>query len=511
MFFRGANKFFKWILRSIFGVIKFFSSKYLLSVKLIKIKKKIFNYYQLMVMSEKKKKTGRIAAIYSFGNIADITAYQSFILLIFTFYYSVVGIQIELVTIGFIIWSFWNMINDPLLGYFSDRTHTKYGRRRPWIMIAFIPLAIIMIFLFTPPLPLGIANQVGNFAYFMFIIIIFELFYTMYSLNVTSMFPEVFLTVKERTQGNNIRAVYTIIGLIVAFLLPGLIIRDFTDAAYLKQFQAFGVIACTVVAITVIIFLMFGPKEKEEFRKDSENALSLTKTIVYCLKSKSFRWYIIAELCNWFVYGMLPTIVPLYAKFVLGAEGFETSLLLGLTFISAALFMTVLWKPLVRKLGNKKSWIISMSIWAASLIPLMFIGNFIQGIVVFFLIGVGLSGSLYIIDLVVADIVDEDEVATGLRREAGYYGVNALILRFSNVLVILAIGSVLSTVGWAVFEPTMVTPSVIFGLRSLMFIFPAIALIIAILAMTQYPLHSDRLKNVKEKLKDIHEQKKARI
>ncbi|GAH22290.1 unnamed protein product, partial [marine sediment metagenome] len=49
----------------------------------------------------------------------------------------------------------------------------------------------------------------------------------------------------------------------------------------------------------------------------------------------------------------------------------------------------------------------------------------------FFLIGVGLSGSLYIIDLIVADIIDEDEVVTGIRREAGYYGVNALIMRFS--------------------------------------------------------------------------------
>ena len=465
----------------------------------------------MTILSEKEKKTGRIAAIFSFGQIADIVAYQSFILLIFTFYYSVVGIQIELVTLGFIIWSFWNMFNDPLLGYFSDRTHTKYGRRRPWIMIAFIPLSIIMIFLFTPLLPIGIANQIGNFVYFLIIIIVFELFYTMYSLNVTSMFPEVFLSEKERTQANNIRAVYTILGLIVAFLLPGLIIPDFTLPVYLPQYQIFGVIAGIVVAIAVIILLKFGPKERKEFQKDYEKAFSFSKSIVYCLKSKSFRWYIIAELCNWFVYGMLPMIVPLYAKFVLGAIGFQTSLLLGLTFISAALFMTVLWKPLVRKLGNKKSWIISMSIWGASLLPLMFISEYIPGLIVFFLIGVGLSGSLYIIDLVVADIIDEDEVATGLRRDAGYYGVNALILRFSNVIVIIAIGTVLSTVGWQVFEPSMVTPEVIFGLRSLMFIFPVIALIIAILAMTQYPLHGERLKNVREKLKEIHEQKKARV
>jgi len=463
-----------------------------------------------MLTSENEKKTGRIAAIFSFGQIADITAYQSFILLIFTFYYSVVGIGMELITIGFIIWSIWNAFNDPILGYFSDRTHTKRGRRRPWIMISFIPLSIIMYFLFTPPLPIGSANQIGNFAYFLIIIIIFELFYTMYSLNVTSLFPEIFISEKERTQGNNIRAVYTIIGLIVAFILPGLIIPDFTDAAYLTEFQTFGVIAGIVIAIAVIIFLKFGPKEKEEFQKDYEKAFSLFNSVKYCLKSKSFRWYIIAEVGNWFVYGMLPTIVPLYAKFVLGTEGLMTSILLGLTFISAAIFMTVLWKPLVRKMGNKKTWIISMSVWGAALLPMMFISDYISGLIVFFLIGVGLSGSLYIIDLVVSDIVDEDEVATGVRREAGYYGVNAFFLRFSNVIVILAIASVFSGVGWAEYTPNPGT-DVIFGLRSLMFIFPAIALIISIIAMTQYPLHGEKLKNIKEKLKEIHEQKKARV
>jgi len=463
-----------------------------------------------MLTSETEKKTGKIAAIFSFGQIADITAYQSFTLLIFTFYYSVVRIDMELITIGFIIWSVWNAFNDPILGYFSDRTHTKWGRRRPWIMISFIPLSIIMVFLFTPPLPIGVANQIGNFVYFFIIILIFELFYTMYSLNVTSMFPEIFLSQKERTQGNNIRAVYTIIGLIIAFILPGLIIPDFTDSAYFTNFQIFGVIAGIIITIAVIIFLKFGPKEKEEFQKDYEKAFSLFNSVKYCVKSKSFRWYIIAEVGNWFVYGMLPVIVPLYAKFVLDTIGFGTSLLLGLTFISAAIFMTVLWKPLVRKIGNKKSWIISMSIWGASLLPLMFISDFISGLVVFFFIGVGLSGSLYIIDLVVSDIVDEDEVATGVRREAGYYGVNAFFLRFSNVLVILAISFVFSGVGWAEYTPNPGV-NVILGLRSLMFIFPAIALIISIIAMTQYPLHGENLKNIQEKVKEIHEQKKARV
>ena len=89
---------------------------------------------------------------YGFAQFSDIIAYQSFTLLIFTFYYTNVGLDVDLITWGFIIWSFWNSFNDPLMGYLSDKTHTKWGRRRPWIMASIIPLAIMMVLLFTPPI-----------------------------------------------------------------------------------------------------------------------------------------------------------------------------------------------------------------------------------------------------------------------------------------------------------------------------------------------------------------------
>jgi len=98
-----------------------------------------------------------------------------------------------------------------------------------------------------------------------------------------------------------------------------------------------------------------------------------------------------------------------------------------------------------------------------------------------------------------------------MRREAGYYGVNAFVLRFSNVLVILAIGTVFSSVGWTVFENLPLIGDVVFGLRILFFVFPAIALIFGILAMYKYPLHGEKLKGVKEKLQEIHDQKRARV
>ncbi len=461
--------------------------------------------------SEIKESATKKAVTYSFAQISDVAAYQTFTFLIFTFYYAVIGLDVRLISIGFIIWSVWNSLNDPILGYFSDRTHTRYGRRMPYIMIGFIPLSIMMFLLFNPPRSFGITNMSTNFIYFLIVIILFDLFYTMYSLNVTSLFPEIFNNFEDRVKANTVRQTFSIIGLFVAFLLPGFIISDYSDPNSIVQYQILGIVIMLIVMAGVILFLTLGPKERSEFQNDYKSAPKFIDSIKVCVKSKSFRWYLPTEIANWFVFSMFPTLIPLYGKFVLGVnDALILSLLMGIVFISAMIFINLLWKPVVGKIGPRKAWLISMTLLLAAMVPLMFISDVISGFIVFFLIGIGFGGSLYIIDIVVSDIVDEDETKTGIRREASYYGINSLGIRLNTILVFLAIGMVFTNVGWAVYEPENVTPAVILGLRVLMFVFPAIAITIGIISMSRYPLDGENLKKVKAEVEKLHGQKREK-
>jgi len=460
-------------------------------------------------MSEEKKPN---AIAFSIASSLDQISYQSFTFLIFTFYFTIVELNVILISIGFIIWSVWNALNDPILGSLSDRTHTRWGRRIPWIMASIIPLGVIMILLFTPPISLGINAQMTNFVYFLVIIIIFEFFFTMFSINHTSLFPEIFIDKNERAKINVFRQLFLVIGLIVAFLLPALCIPDLTEKKYLPNYWVFSIVACIIIISGGFIFLKWGAREKEEFKDDYKDMPGFLESIKICVKNKSFLWPAFSLIMVWFVFGMIPVIIPLYGKYVLGIKNsIFISLMLVLAFISAAIFVNI-WRIVAHKIGVRKSWMYSMLIWIITMIPLMFIskGDIIFAFIILFLIGIGFAGALLLRDLMWADVIDEDEIKTGVRREATYYGVNALFMRLSTILVFLAISLVFSTAGWGQYTPNP-GADVIFGLRILMVVFPVIALGIAIFGFYMYPLHGERLEKVKAEQRKLHEETKSKI
>ncbi len=331
---------------------------------------------------------------YGFGQFSDTVAYQTFTILTFTFYYSVVGLTVDFITISFIIWSIWNSVNDPLLGTLSDKTSTRFGKRAPYIYIAIIPLCIILILLFSPPLT---NDLVITRIHFLIIIFLFEFFYTMFGVNSKSLFPEIFQDPEGRAKANTIRQVLNILGLIFAFVFPMLFIPKLSDDKYFSNYGFTSILIAIVLIIGFILFILFGVRERPEYSEDSKHAPSLFKSLKTSFKNKAFRTYILAGLANWYIWGMLPTIVPLYGEFVLGIGEGETillGLLLGTAFISASIFM-FLWRWLIIKTGIlKKGFMISMSLFIITLIPFLFISDVSLAFICFFLIGIGMSGSI---------------------------------------------------------------------------------------------------------------------
>ncbi|MFX1449595.1 MAG: MFS transporter [Promethearchaeota archaeon] len=456
---------------------------------------------------------------YGLGNITDMVAYQTFTLLIFVFYYSVVGLDAFELMIGFVIWSIWNSINDPILGLISDKTNVQMGRRKFWIIIALVPISLIMIFLWTPPLGNRFApnNALYNWLYFLIVIVLFDFFYTMFSLNFTALFPEMYIDQSDRNEAGLIRRVMTILGLIIAFILPIAIIGDAKDIANLYNGRYFiaGLTNCLIVFISLLIAIKFAVKERILFKKDPLKNPGFTDSLKITLKNKTFLIFVAGNLCNWYVYGLIPTIILLYGTHVLGTTDMGSSILLLVGFLSAAGLMP-LWKKIGEMKGNARGMMISFFIWGISFIPFLFIfgatiTNYIITMLVMVLVGFGISGSIYYGDLVISDMIDEDEVATGVRREGAYYGVNALIIRLATIFVMITIAMVFSGTGWTEYQPTTQDIAQLrLGLMLLMSIFPSAAAFIGSFCLYKFPLKDEKLSKMKEELNKLHATKSGK-
>jgi len=345
---------------------------------------------------------------FSIGNGVEWFINAAFNLWVFTFYFVAVGLDVGLIRTAFIIWTIWNAINDPLIGYLSDRTHSRFGRRRFLIWL--------------PPM----SGAMAQFFYLLIMLLLYDTAYTLIALPTDSLFPELYTTVEERTQVNTMRQILAGIGLILAALVPGIFIGDqSTVDGYLTN----GIVTVVIVGVAMIIFLKWGAVEREEFKLDYQKGFSYFQSLKHTFKNKGFLLYVMMFFLYEFILLLLGSIIPIFATEVLGTtSAFETSILMGALYIVGIVSM-FFWKKIDVKLGGKVGYGLSMIAYVVASLPMLFISSYIPALITAVFMGIGFGGMLYFIWYIVADCIDDDELKTGVRREGSYFGIANFFMR----------------------------------------------------------------------------------
>ena len=443
---------------------------------------------------------------FGLGTFAPWFINTAFNVWVFTFFFSAVGLNVMYIMLAFILWTIWNAVNDPLIGYLSDRTHTRFDRRKPFIMIGIIPILILEIILWMPLFWIAPGNQIWLFIFLLIMLMCYDTFYTMVTLPFDALFPELYTSVEERAQVNTIKQFFATLGLVAAFLVPGIFISDISEpSGYLIN----GIVTSIIVGVTLLIALKWGVKERKEFTLDHQQDFGFFQGMKYTLKNRGFVLYTIMFFCYEYVLLVLATVIQLYGKHVLHASPFETSLLLGMVFI-VGIFSVVLWMKLDVKIGSKKGFAIAIIAYFLATIPILFIEDYFTILIVFMIAGIGFGGMLYFIYLIIADVIDEDELNTGVRREGTFFGITNFAMRLSMIFSIITISLVFTTTGW---EEYTSNPGVdvILGIKIILVVFPGIALGLMLICLHFYPYPKERVLEIKKELTELHAKKLDRV
>ena len=451
-------------------------------------------------MSEEQRFSRRQKWSFGLGSFAQWFINSAFNIYVFAYYFMVVQLDVRWYVLAAVLWTLWNAINDPLIGYLSDRTHTKWGRRKPYIMLGFIPMLILEIIIWLPPT----GNEVLTFIYLLIMLMCYDTFYTMIALPYDSLFPELYTTIEERSEVNTIKEILSVVGLLFAALVPGIVLmNEESRNTYLLN----GIITSIIIAISLIISLKWGVTERKEFKLDYQHEFKFFESLKYTMKNKGFILYTAMFFLYEYVLLLLGTLVQIFGRQVLNIDAFETSIIMGLMYIIGAVSVIV-WRWLDVKIGSKKGYAISIVSYFFASLPLIFIEAYEIVLLIAALMGFGFGGMLYFIYLIIADVIDDDELKTGVRREGAFFGITNFFMRLSMILSIITIGLVFVQSDWGVYDPLI---DVDFALRFLFIVIPGIALGITLLCLYFYPFSKSRIEEIKKKLLKLHKEKEEKV
>jgi GPH family glycoside/pentoside/hexuronide:cation symporter len=444
---------------------------------------------------------------YASGNFGTSMLYNAFSSFVLVLYITYVGLSGTLYGIIFIVYGIWMAVNDPVFGVLSDRTRTRWGRRRPYVGIGAIFLFIFYFLVWTPPVQGTLANpwDMTVFIYLLLVMVAFGGFYTLVSVPYIAMFPELYENPKERGQVQLFRQLFAAFGLILAFMMPMLISNLMTSMSVFEAYKYVGLVLGFLGFIPYIVSIVTN-KERKEFSVDPN--LSLRKTFGVTLRNKSFLMFALASLMINFAFLWMQGLLEFFSINFLGIQKSDVTILLMTMFISALPFLPI-WGRAYRKFGTRKSFIVSNLILVLALQPFLIVSGLMSAIPLMVIAGVGLSGYMMLPELMVSEIIDEDEIKTKVRREGVYFGMSAFVSRLAFSMEGVAYALLFSLTGYSGQGPP--TPEINIVFRAAFTLIPLLAFVLAIVGLKFYGLHGKRLEQVRKDMEKMHAEKAKRL
>ena len=377
-----------------------------------------------------------IMASYGLGKFNAEFLAQAFGVVVFKYYETEVQLAGWLTALALIIYSLYNAINDPLLGYFTEKTETRFtkrfGRRFPWIFIGALIWVFTFILIFFIPRPIQ-ANQGLLFLWMVGSTCLFDTFYSLWDVNYQSIFPDKFRSETVRNKAAGIATGVGIVGIALGFILPSIITIFGEPETYITNS-----IIIAVVGFFVVFLLIPGVKESPEMiaryyedRKKVE--YSFFSSLKNAFRFRNFIAWIILYFFYQSAVNSMTASVQYVGDYII--DGSTTIIFVGLlvgALIGIPLWLTIR-SRIQDKITNQRLMMITALIMALFALPMTspLVNTSLLFTLFVFLFGLGFGGYWMMMTPALADVIDQIVIKTGVRNDGIFFGFRAFFGRLA--------------------------------------------------------------------------------
>jgi len=401
-------------------------------------------------------------AIGMFGTSIPINMFKTFAFVFYVDHLAVLTAEKFAIIVA--AYTILDALDNPIYGFLSDSTRSRWGRRRPWLVIGAPLLALSFITFFSVPAGL---SEGSVFWYALIMYMLTGTLDSMINSNYGALFPELFTTEAQRAKTNALRQVFQLIAMIISIALTPIITEKIGYRA--------TAIAYSILAVVVILYMAFNSHETPEAQKMPKP--NLFKTVWDILRNPKFWIYGLSNAAFFAALAILQQSVSLYSKYVLNEGGLASTIMLA-SVILCAIGGIPVWVKIMKKLKLMKTWRLSMLCVAVALIPLFFVNTLAASIVSLVVLGFGYGGTCVTMDIVASRILDEDTARHGVKREGTFSSLVGILNKTSNLFVAAGFLIVSKVYGYQNGELPGPNPSA--AARFLLSIFPLAVMIICV-------------------------------
>ncbi len=366
----------------------------------------------------------------------------------------VVGLEARLASFVALIGVIWDAINDPLVGMLSDRVHTRWGRRRPFILIFAIPFGFAYLLMWWAP-PWN--NQIVLAIHMTLAYIISDTMQTLVAVPFYTLTPEMTQDYDERTELTTYRMFFNLVAsLVVAVAAP--MIKNASLQSGLTLSQSYLLIAGLFGSIGTLPFLIMVFFIRETHLQPAQEPPSLKEIAETVWQNVPFRFATGLYMLNWMTVDLVALMLPYFLTYwiaqgnlaaemtIFGSTISQDSVILGLMFITAIVALPF-WNWFSKKTSKRNAYMFGMGFWMFVQLLIITVqpGQTILILILTVLAGISISTAHVLPEAIFPDVIEWEELRTRRRHEGVYYGTKNFLRKLTGAVAIFL---ALQALGW---------------------------------------------------------------